>query len=181
MEVVLTLHFFKLDSCFTIYVSSWSDVHVQNNKTIFLLCIGCLLNQTINVGLSTSTALQWYIIVGTTPKPLLRSRPTCQYTHYNKARHEFLTSSPNKRSIRDETQRNRINCMRLTSPKVLLSKTIHDWIHPLRIVPYRAIIYAFFSKRAQMTVTWFNFVNNTLIASRQAYRRSRYCLQNWTR
>ena len=60
--------------------------------------------------------------------------------------------------------------MRFTSLKVHLSKTIHDWNHPLRIVPYRAIIHASFSKRALMTVTWSNKqVNNTLIASRQAY------------
>ena len=60
--------------------------------------------------------------------------------------------------------------MRLTSPKVHLSKTIHDWHRPLRIVSYRSIIYASFSKRAPMTVTWSNKqVNNTLIASRQAY------------
>ena len=32
----------------------------------------------------------------------------------------------------------------------------------------------YFSKRVPMTVTWSNFVNNTLIASRQANRRSRY-------
>ena len=109
------------------------------------------------------------MIAGTTPKPHLRRCPHLSYTHYNKARHEFLTSSPNKRSIRDKTQRNRINRMRLTSPKMHLSKKIHDWHRPLRIVPYRAIIYASFSKRAPMTVTWSNFVNNTLIASRQAY------------
>ena len=48
--------------------------------------------------------------------------------------------------------------------KVHLSKTIQDWLRPLRIVSYRAIIYASFSKRSQMTVTWSNFVNNTLIA-----------------
>ena len=65
------------------------------------------------------------------------------YTHYNKTRHEFLTSYPNKHSIRDKTQRNRINCMRLTSPKVHLSKRIHDWLHSIRIVPYRTIINAF--------------------------------------
>ena len=70
------------------------------------------------------------------------------YTHYDKARHEFLTLSPNKRSIRDKTERNRINRVRLTTPKVHLSKTIHDWLRPLRIVPYRAIFYAFSSKRA---------------------------------
>ena len=45
-----------------------------------------------------------------------------------------------------------------------LSKTIHRLAPPRRIVSYRAIIYAFFSKRAPMTVTWTNFVNNTLIA-----------------
>ena len=60
--------------------------------------------------------------------------------------------------------------MRLTSPKVHLSKTIHDLHRPLRIVPYRAIMYTSFSKRTQMTVTWSNKqVNNSLIASRQAY------------
>ena len=48
--------------------------------------------------------------------------------------------------------------MRCTFPKVHLSKT-NDWHHPLRIVPYRAIFYA------PLTVTWSNFVNNTLIAS----------------
>ena len=90
------------------------------------------------------------------------------YTHYNKARLEFVTSSLNKHSIRDKTQRNRINRVRLTSPKVHLSKTIHNWHRPLRIVPYCAIIYASFSKRAPMTVTWSNFVNNTLIASRRS-------------
>ena len=46
--------------------------------------------------------------------------PHLLYTHYNKARHEFLTSSQNKRSIRDKTQRNRINRMRPTSTKVHL-------------------------------------------------------------
>ena len=100
--------------------------------------------------------------------PKKPSQPS--YTHYNKTRYEFLTSSPNKRSFEIKTQRNRINCTRLISLKVHLSKTIHDWHRPLRIVPYRAIIYASFSKRAPMTVTWSNKqVNNTLIASRQAY------------
>ena len=74
--------------------------------------------------------------------------------------HRLLISAPSE----IKTHRNRINCMRLTSPKVHLSKTIHDWLRPLRIVPYRAIIYAFFSKRVSITVTWSNFVNNTLIA-----------------
>ena len=49
--------------------------------------------------------------------------------------------------------------MRLTSPKVHFSKTIHEWHRPLRIVPYRAIIYASFSKRSPMTVTLSNFVD----------------------
>ena len=49
-------------------------------------------------------------------------------------------------------------------PKGVFPKTIHDWHRPLRIAPYRAIIYASFSKRAQMTVTLSNFVNNTLSA-----------------
>ena len=63
--------------------------------------------------------------------------PHLSYTHYDKVRHVFLTSSPNKRSIRDKTQRIRINRMRLTSPKVHLSRTIHDWLRqfvPCRIV-----------------------------------------------
>ena len=55
--------------------------------------------------------------------------------------------------------------MQLTSPKVHLSQTIHDWYRPLRIVPYRAIIYASFSKRTPMTVYVSNKqVNKTLIA-----------------
>ena len=55
--------------------------------------------------------------------------------------------------------------MQLTSPKVHLSQTIHDWHRPLRIVPYRAIIYASFSKRNPITVYVSNKqVNNTLIA-----------------
>ena len=36
--------------------------------------------------------------------------------------------------------------MRLTSPKVHLPKTKHGWLRTLRIVPYRAIIYAFFQQ-----------------------------------
>ena len=55
--------------------------------------------------------------------------------------------------------------MQLTSPKVHLSQTLHDWHRPLRIVPYRAIIYASFSKRTPMTVYVSNKqVNNNLIA-----------------
>ena len=63
--------------------------------------------------LITSTALQWYMIAGTTAKPHLISCSRLSYTHYNKARHEFLTSSPNKPSIWDKTQMNRINRMLL--------------------------------------------------------------------
>ena len=74
---------------------------------------------------STITALRWYKIAGTTPKPNLRSHPHLSYTHYNKTRHEFLTSSPYKRSIRDKTQRNRINCMRLTI--VYCFRKMHFW------------------------------------------------------
>ena len=55
--------------------------------------------------------------------------------------------------------------MQLTSPKVHLSQTIHDWHRPLRIVSYRAIIYASLSKRTPMTV----YVSNKQVSSRQAY------------
>ena len=55
--------------------------------------------------------------------------------------------------------------MQLTSPKVHLSQTIHDCHCSLRIVPYRAIIYASFSKRTPMTV----YVSNKQVSSRQAY------------
>ena len=51
--------------------------------------------------------------------------------------------------------------MQLTSPKVHLSKTTHYLLRPLRVVQYRAIIYAFFSKHTPMTVMWADFVNNT--------------------
>ena len=55
--------------------------------------------------------------------------------------------------------------MQLTSQKVHLSQTIHDWHRSLRIVTYRAIIYAPFSKSTQMTVTVSNKqVKHTLIA-----------------
>ena len=57
--------------------------------------------------------------------------------------------------------------MQLTSPKVHLSQTIHDWHRPLRIVPYRAIIYASFSKRTPMAMTV--YVSNKQVSSRQAY------------
>ena len=55
--------------------------------------------------------------------------------------------------------------MQLTSPKVHLSQTKHDWHHPLGIVPNRVIINASFNKRTSMTVYVSNKqVNNTLIA-----------------
>ena len=65
----------------------------------------------------------------------------------------FLTSSPESAPSKIKTQRNGITCMQLTSPKVHLSQTIHDWHRPLSIVPYRAIIYASFSKRTQWRFT----------------------------
>ena len=129
----------------------------------------------------TSTALQWYMIAGTTPKSHIRSRPICHIPIIIRPDANFWHRPLISAQSEIKEQRNRINCMRIISRKVHLSKTIHDWLRPLRIVPYHAIIYTFFSKRAQMTVTWSNFVNNSLIASRQAYRRSMYCLQNWTR
>ena len=76
-----------------------------------------------------------------------------------------MTSSPKSVPSKIKTQRNGITCMQLTSPKVHLSQTIHDWHRPFRIVPYRAIMYASFSKRTPMTVYVSNKqVNNTLIA-----------------
>ena len=104
------------------------------------------------------------MITGTTPKPHLRSRPL---QSYNVIRPDtnFSTSSPKSVPSKIKTQRNGITCMQLTSPKVHLSQTIHDWHHPPRIVPYRAIIYAYFSTRTPMTVAVSNTqVKHTLIA-----------------
>ena len=108
--------------------------------------------------LTTGTALQWYMIAGTTSKPHLRSRPHLSYTctHYNKAGHEFLTSSPNSAPLEIKTQWKGITCMNITSRKVPPSKTMHDQLRPTplpRSFPC-AIIYAFSSKLAPMTVTW---------------------------
>ena len=77
----------------------------------------------------------------------------------------FLTSSPKSAPFKIKTQRNGITCMQLTSPKVHLPQTIHDWHRPLRIVLYHAIIHASFSKRTPMTV----YVSNKQVSSRQAY------------
>ena len=44
--------------------------------------------------------------------------------------------------------------MQITSPKVSPSKTIHDQLRPLPRSSSRAIIYAFSSKRAPITVIW---------------------------
>ena len=85
---------------------------------------------------------------------------------YNKARHEVLTVSPNKRSIRDKNTE-RINCTCNLLPQKCIFLKQYTIGSALRIVLYGAIIYAFFSKRAPMTVTWSNFVNNML-----AYRRN---------
>ena len=79
----------------------------------------------------------------TTPKSHLRSRRTLLKPIYNKAGHEYLNSSQNKRSIRDKQKRIEKNCIRLTSLKVHLCKTIYDW---LRIVPYRAIYSCIFQQ-----------------------------------
>ena len=48
-----------------------------------------------------------------------KKTPHLSYTHNNKARHKFLTSSPNKRSFREKIQRIRINCVRLTPPRCI--------------------------------------------------------------
>ena len=105
------------------------------------------------------------MIAGTTPKPHLRSHPFCHIIYIIRSDTNFLTSSPKSAPSKIKTQRNGITCMQLTSPKVHLSQTIHDWHRPLRIVPYRAIIYASFIKRTPMTVYVSNKqINNTLIA-----------------
>ena len=119
---------------------------------------------------STGTALKCYMITGNTPKSHLRSRRTRHIPIIIRPDTNFWNRLQISAPSEIKTQRNKINCMQLTFRKVHLSKIIHDWHRPLRIVPYRAIIYASFSKRAPMTVTWSNKqVNNTLIASRQAY------------
>ena len=116
----------------------------------------------------TGTALKWYMMTGWNHSQAPPKKPPhLSYTHYNNFWHRPQISATSE----IKTQRNRINRMQLTSPKVHLPKTMHDWLRPLPIVPYRAIIYAFFSKRAPMTVMWADFVYNTLIAYRRLPRR----------
>ena len=60
----------------------------------------------------------------------------------------FFTLSPKSTPSKINTQRNGITCMQLTSPKVPLSKTIHDQFRPLPRSSSCAVIYAFSSKQA---------------------------------
>ena len=64
----------------------------------------------------------------------------------------FLTSSPKSAPSKIKTQRNGITCMQLTSPKMPLSKTIHDQLRPLPRSSSRVVIYAFSSKQTQIPV-----------------------------
>ena len=101
---------------------------------------------------STGTALQWYMIAGTTPKPHLRSHPFCHIIYIIRSDTNFLTSSPKSAPSKIKTQRNGITCMQLTSPKMPLSKTIHDQLRPLPRSSSRAVIYAFSNKQTQIPV-----------------------------
>ena len=82
----------------------------------------------------TGTALKWYYDHWNHSQvpPKKPSHPP--YTHCSNPRHEFLTSSQISAPSEKITQRNRINCKRLTSPKVHFSKTIHDRHRPFLIV-----------------------------------------------
>ena len=118
--------------------------------------------------ITTGTALKWYMITVTTPKSHLRSRRSRHVPIIIRSNtnfwHGLQLSAPSE--IKTQTE-----CDLLPQRCIFLKKKkIHDWHRSLRIVPYRAIIYASFSKRAPMTVTWSHKqVNNTLIVSRRAY------------
>ena len=92
------------------------------------------------------------MIAGTTPKPHLRSRPTCHIPIIIRPDTYFLTWSPKSALFKIKTQWNGITCMHLTFPQVPPSKTIHDQLHPLPRSSSCAIIYAFSSKLAPMTI-----------------------------
>ena len=83
------------------------------------------------------------MIAGTTPKPNLRSRPTCHILIIIRLDTNCLTSSPKSDPSKINKQGNSITCMQHTSPKVPLSKTIHDQLRPLPRSCSRAIVYAF--------------------------------------
>ena len=66
----------------------------------------------------------------------------------------LLRSSPKSAPSKIKTQRNGITCMHLTSLNWAFSKTIHDQLRPLPRSSSRAVLYAFSSKQAPITVMW---------------------------
>ena len=113
--------------------------------------------QIIACTTGTGTALQWQMFAGTSPKPYLRSRPDCHIPIMIRPDKNFLTS-PNSSPFEIKTQWNGISSMRITSPKVPPSKTILDQLCPLPRSSSCAIIHAFSSKRAPITISSPNWV-----------------------
>ena len=65
------------------------NVHVR--------CIHTLESDSLLVSLTTGTALQLYMIAGTTPiKAPPKKPPHLSYTHYNKTGHECFLHRPKK-------------------------------------------------------------------------------------
>ena len=109
----------------------------------------------------TGTALQRFIIAGTTPKPRLISRPTCHMPTIIRPGTIFLTSSPNSPPFEIKTQGNGISCMQLTFLKVPSSKTIHDQLRPLPRSSSLAIFYFPPNQRSRRISCYCNRLKNT--------------------
>ena len=113
----------------------------------------CKWNQEWPFICSKDTALLWFLIAGTTPKPYLRSRPTCYIHIMIRPDTNFVTSFPNSAQFDIKTQWNGITCMQLTSPKVPPSKTIHDLLlRRFWDLPCVWLFLHFLEKRAPITV-----------------------------
>ena len=87
-------------------------------------------------------------------KARLKSRPHLSYTHYNKAGHEFFDIVPKKRStrVKNAVERNNLHATYFPKGASFVNNT---WsAPPLPRSSSFAIIYAFSSKLAPMTVTW---------------------------
>ena len=155
-------HATKLYSdCQLVGVAGVDNRQTDPNFPCFTTAVGMSWNLRISVVLSIQPSawwqksktqsshrhsVKWYMVTGTTPKSDLRSRHIRHIPILIRSDTNFLHRPQISALSEIKTPRNRINYMRLTSPKVHLSKTIHDWLRSLRIVPYRAIIYAFFQQ-----------------------------------
>ena len=141
----------------TVFGLSWRLHREKFNPTMFLLLVES--RDLLYSAAQWTGSSKWYMITGTTPKSYLRSRPTRHIPIIIRPDTNFWHRPQISAPSEIKTQRNRVNCMRLNSPKVHLSKTIRDWLRPLRIVR----LFMHFSANApQMTVTLSNFCKQYL-------------------